>query len=185
MHTRLRASLRAYFGVVVIGIGTPAGIALAAFRPVPQPFFGLTAMRIPTKAIWLSIYRVFTDQNVGAGCSLTLKELMTEWTVSGLRQCDLAEGLDSLSRAGFMSLEEGDEGPCARLLDEQFGLLDAGELDRGVLRALERLREARRRPTHLGNLLEYGEGRRHDDPPFAAPAAGSSGGTETLWQQTA
>lgn len=128
-------------------------------------------MQIPTKAVWLSIYRVFTDSNVSAGCSLTLKEMMTAWTRSGLRQCDLAEGLESLMHSGFMRLEVGPDGPCARLLDAQFGLLEADGRDRRTVKALERLRAARRRPAHLGSLLKGGDGRRSEDQPRLAQAA--------------
>lgn len=137
----------------------------------PYLLLPTSVMRIPTKAVWLAIYRIFSDQQISAGCSLTLKELMTAWSGSGLRVRDLAEGLETLAHSGFMSLELGSDGPCARLLDAQFGLLDPSGKDRGTVTALERLRESRQRPAHLTHLIPHGDGRRAEDRYFAAQAA--------------
>lgn len=122
-------------------------------------------MILPTKSIWLAVYRIFSSARVGAGCSLSLKEMMQAWADTGLRQRDLAGALESLSRAGFLKLEMSPEGPRARMIDEGFGLLRADSKDQIAVTSLERLRESRVRPaSHIAGLLgTRRDGRRAED----------------------
>lgn len=103
-------------------------------------------MNITTKTLWLAVYRVFSLERVPIDCSLSLQKMMDDWLDSGLREGDLSAGLESLSAAGFIRLEVGEDGPSARLLDEQFGLLRPHTDDRQAAELLEDLRQKRRRP---------------------------------------
>lgn len=127
-------------------------------------------MKLPTKAVWLAVHRIFSLEHVTAGCSLSLKNLMGAWSGTGMRMADLAEGLEALMHSGSLSLEIGDEGPCVRLLDERFGLVDFGADDRNAASTVQQLRKDRSRPTHLGSLLTCGEGRRNGERPGARQA---------------
>lgn len=120
-------------------------------------------MNLPTKAVWLAVHRIFSDEHVAAGCSLSLKHLMTVWPHTGMRMRDLAEGLETLASSGYMSVEMSEDGPCARLLDEQFGLTNGDAQDRHAVSTVQSLRSSRTRPTHLGTLLSRGDGRRQED----------------------
>lgn len=104
-------------------------------------------MKISTKALWIAIHRVFARERIGTGCSIDLGFLMSAWGQSGIRQSDLATGLESLVQAGFVSLEMAPGGPCVRLLDEQFGLLGGAEQERADLAALDELLRSRTRAT--------------------------------------
>lgn len=128
-------------------------------------------MSLPTKAVWLAVHRIFSEEHVAAGCSLPLKHLMTVWSHTGMRMRDLAEGLETLASSGYMSVEMGEDGPRARLINEQFGLANWDLQDRSAVAMVQMLRKSRARPTHLGNLLGHGEGRRQEDRTLVAYAA--------------
>lgn len=113
-----------------------------------------STMNISVKTLWLAIHRIFSNARIGAGCSIDLRELMTAWAESGLRQSDLARGLETLTQAGHMRLESTPHGPVARLIDEQFGLLRPGSQDQRVVASLEQLRQSRKqRCGHLQALI--------------------------------
>lgn len=128
-------------------------------------------MSIPIKAVWLAVHRIFSDERVDTGCTLPLKDLMVAWCRTGMRMRDLAEGLETLSHTGHLSIEMSPEGPRARLLNEQFGLAEFSSQDRSAVATVQALRNERRRPTHLGSLLGAGEGRRAEDRYLTAHAA--------------
>lgn len=94
---------------------------------------------------------------MAVGSSLSLKALMIDWADSGLRESDLAQGLESLVHAGFVQLEVGTAGPSARLLDDRFGVLRPAMNDHQVLAWLERLRQTRlRRSAHIDKPVRGG-----------------------------
>lgn len=127
-----------------------------------QTVAGTDFVKLSTKTLWLAIYRVFEGRSVRIGSSLSLKSLMIDWADSGLRESDLAQGLESLAHAGFVQLEAGTAGPCARLLDDQFGILRPAMNDHQVLAWLERLRQTRQRP--YAQINKPVRGRRAEDP---------------------
>ena len=123
-------------------------------------------MFITKKSLWIAIYRVFQDNRVQVGCSLEMRKLMLDWSATGLRQSDLASGLDSLVSAKFVALELDVDGlPCVRLLNEEFGLLRPNGSDQPALATLEKIRILRNRPPiHLNGLLRNErDGRRVED----------------------
>ena len=120
-------------------------------------------MSISSKAISLTLHRIFSEQRVGSGCTLSLKSMMNAWSATGLRMHDLADGLQELMLVGQLQLEVGEEGPCVRLLDESFAFTNLKSADRATLLATHSMLTQRKRPTHLGNLLGHGEGRRAGD----------------------
>lgn len=110
-------------------------------------------MKITHKAVGYAIHRIFQSQQVGQGCSLSLKTLMDVWPETLLRRADLGRGLEALRNAGHIGLEQTADGPVVRLLDEQFGLVRSSQ-DQEAVSTLTRLRDARRRPqAHLAALL--------------------------------
>lgn len=110
-------------------------------------------MFLPTKSYWLAVHHIFSETQIEAGESMSLGELMASWGQLGLRQNDLASALDSLSRTGHVRLEMRDDGPRVMLLSEGFGLLSPDGRDTAAVQALEHLRQMRRRPAHIRNLL--------------------------------
>lgn len=122
-------------------------------------------MNIPQKTIWLAVRGVFRTRQVGIGGSLLLKEMMDGWIDCRLRQSDLADGLESLSAAGYVRLEMADRGPSARLIDDRFGLLQNTDADRLAAEMLVRIREMRRRPlgAYSGGSGMPATGRRRED----------------------
>lgn len=103
-------------------------------------------MNITTKTLWLAVYRVFSSERVPVDSTLGLQKMMDDWLDSGLRQGDLSTGLESLASAGFIRLEVGKDGPRARLVDPQFGLLRPHTDDHQAAALLEELRRKRCRP---------------------------------------
>lgn len=124
-------------------------------------------MNVPLKTIWLAIHQIFSSRQVTVGCSLDPREITEGFKASGLRQSDLARGLTSLTRGGFIRLENTPDGPVVRLLNEEFGLLRATDArDREAANTLVCIRQMRRRPEgHLAGLVGGSKsGRRRDDP---------------------
>ena len=129
-------------------------------------------MNLSSKALWLALHRVLSREQIGVGCSMTLKTAMQAWSETGLRQADLARCLDSLVSVGFLALESTRDGPVLRVLDEQFGLMRPGHADRELVDKLELLRQSRRRRhSHLGLLVGIPDGRRASDLAPQAQAA--------------
>lgn len=123
-------------------------------------------MFITKKSLWIAIYRVFQDNRIQVNCSLEMRKLMLGWSETGLRQSDLASGLDSLVTAKFVALEVDADGlPCVRLLNEEFGLLRVNGSDQPALSSLEKIRVLRNRPpSHLNGLITgTRDGRRGED----------------------
>ncbi len=128
-------------------------------------------MNLSSKALWLALYRILSLDQVGVGCSMTLRTAMQAWSETGLRQADLARCLDSLAGAGFVALESTWQGPVLRVLDEQFGLIRPGHADRELVDKLDQLRQTRRRRhTHLSGLACIPDDRRASDPARQAQA---------------
>lgn len=109
-------------------------------------------MHIPTKSIWLAVYRIFDDARVEVGQSLGLRDLMTAWGEIGLRQRDLAGALDTLTRTGHLRLEMTEEGPSARMVCASFGTLNGDGRDQAALRSLTLLTQERQVPPHVKAL---------------------------------
>ncbi|MGQ0620332.1 MAG: hypothetical protein ACT4QA_10485 [Panacagrimonas sp.] len=124
-------------------------------------------MNVTLKTIWLAIHQIFSSRLIAVGCSLTPGEITEGFKASGLRQSDLAKGLTSLTRAGFIRLENAPDGPVVRLLNEEFGLLRASDArDQEAANTLVGIRQMRRRSKeHLTGLVGGSKnGRRRDDP---------------------
>lgn len=130
-------------------------------------------MNISVKSLWLAVHRILGNAGVGLGCSIELRELMTAWAETGLRQSDLARALETLGGAGYLRLESATYGPLARLMDEQFGLLRADGQDQRVVASLEQLRVSRKaRAGHLKSLVAGArENRRAEDRSLLTAAA--------------
>lgn len=75
---------------------------------------------ISTKAIWIAIFQIFKDADVGVGQTIPLHTLMRQWSNTHLRQGDLARGLDTMARARLISLEMSNQGPQVQVLDDRF-----------------------------------------------------------------
>ncbi|MGQ0700647.1 MAG: hypothetical protein ACT4PZ_20700 [Panacagrimonas sp.] len=118
-------------------------------------------MNITARTLWIAIYRIFERRSVAVGGTLGLRDLMIAWADSGLRETDLAQGLESLVHAGFLRLETNFQGPQARLLDDRFGVLRPAMNDYQVVDWLDRLRQARRRVP--GQRDSAAHGRRAED----------------------
>ncbi|MGQ0528274.1 MAG: hypothetical protein ACT4PG_00355 [Panacagrimonas sp.] len=119
-------------------------------------------MFITKKSLWIATYRIFQDHRIQIGCSLEMRQLMLGWSATGLRQSDLASGLESLVNAKFVTLEVDAEGmPCVRLLSEEFGMLRPNGTDEPALASLEKIRILRHRPpSHLAGLVAASSGAR-------------------------
>lgn len=127
-------------------------------------------MQITPKTLGFAIHRVLSAQRVSPGCSISMKALLEAWPETMLRRRDLALGLEHLRKAGFVSLEQSDEGPSIRLINEEFGLVRTTQ-DREAIAVLARLRETRRRPSsHLSRLVQQQHVRRRSDQPESAKA---------------
>lgn len=132
-------------------------------------------MNVTLKTIWLAIHQIFGSRQVAVGCSLRPIEVTEAWKDCGLRQSDLAKGLLSLTRGGFIRLESTPEGPAVRLLNEEFGLLRASDArDQEAANTLVLIRQMRRRSDrHLAGLVGgQKNGRRRDDQGESAASTG-------------
>lgn len=132
-------------------------------------------MIISQKTVWLAVHGVFAARGVGLGGSLLLKDMMDAWVDCRLRQSDLGAGLESLICAGYLEIKASVRGPVVRMLDERFGLVDAGKADRKAAQDLIRVREMRRPPatgTHGGSAGIPASGRRRED--LVAPDASTA-----------
>jgi hypothetical protein len=130
-------------------------------------------MIVTTKALWLAVDRAFGDAGVlRPGQGMGVKQMMHAWSLTGLRQRDLASALDSLTRAGFVKLTTDANGPRAELIDASFGLLDGNGRDTNAVATLKHFRELRGRPPHLvGFAQDRKEGRRREDRALRPPLA--------------
>lgn len=102
---------------------------------------------ISTKTIWIAIFDILKEAGILSGQALSLNALMAEWESTHLRQGDLAQGLDTLARAGLIRLEMSDKGPQVTLLAESLGKTVTPEEGERVVKSLEQLswsRKARR-----------------------------------------
>lgn len=129
-------------------------------------------MIVPTKAVWLAVHRIFSEAGIHVGQSYGLKDVMQAWAQTGLRQRDLGNALESLSRVGFLKLVMTAQGPRVDLLDESFGLVHSGGRDSDAIASLAQLRTARGMPSHLVGLVQdRKDGRRDEDRQELARAA--------------
>lgn len=100
-------------------------------------------MNVSSNTVWLSIYRVFEDRLIRPGSRLCLKELMVAWAKTRMDEIELASGLESLARMGYLRLEASTDGPAVRLLDDSFGIPRPRMNEHQVLTWMERLRQVR------------------------------------------
>ncbi|TDU30894.1 hypothetical protein DFR24_0251 [Panacagrimonas perspica] len=135
-----------------------------------------TPMIVTTKALWLAVHRTLSDAGVlRTGQGMGVKQMMHVWSLTGLRQRDLGNALDSLARAGFVKLTTDANGPRAELLDASFGLLDSRGRDTNAVATLKHFRELRGRPPYLAGIAQdRKEGRRREDR-MTAPVLAKAG----------
>lgn len=94
---------------------------------------------ISTKTIWIAIFRIFKDADVGIGQAISLHTLMRQWSDTHLRQGDLAQGLDTLARAGLISLDMSEQGPQVHVLDDRFNKDLTPDEGERIIRSLNQL----------------------------------------------